>query len=90
MQKAGAQMWYEVSPPLINHDEKNVLASRHRRTSKEPNEARLELRCCNPMNVICQLGDDNPGNRTALDLRCLLMESRLKWHPCKAMDGLAK
>jgi hypothetical protein len=59
MQKAGAQMGYEVSPPLINHDEKNVLASRHRRTSKKPNEARLELLCFTPMKVMRHLRDDN-------------------------------
>jgi hypothetical protein len=58
-QKAGAQMGYEVSPPLINHDEKNVLASRHRRTSNEPNEVRLELLCFTPMKVMRHLRDDN-------------------------------
>jgi hypothetical protein len=61
MQKAGAQMGYEVSPPLINHDEKDVLASRHRRTSKELNEARLELLCFTPMKVMRQLSDEGLG-----------------------------
>jgi hypothetical protein len=44
---------------LINHDEKDVLASRQRRTAKEPNEARLELLCFTPMKVMRHLRDDS-------------------------------
>jgi hypothetical protein len=58
-QKAGAQMGYEVSPPLINHDEKDVFASRHWRTSKQPDEARLKLLCFIAMKVMRQLSDDS-------------------------------
>jgi hypothetical protein len=85
-QKAGAQMGHEVSPPLINNDEKDVLASRHWRTSKQTNEALLELPCFIPMKVMRQLSDEGLGCVGDVRICCtsnstrLVPKHALGWH----------